>query len=534
VWVCFDRGVPGPLEMSRDELIALVGVQADRIAGQEARIAGQDVQIAGLDVQIASMAGQIAELLDANEALTAVNEDVAVKLARLEHLLSRNSSNSSSPSSKDDDPGRTPPPVKKKSGKPAVARGKQRGASGSNLAWSDTPDDRRDRFPEGTCGCGAELAGALDLGVVDRYQQVEVPLMTATRTQYEQHAVRCGCGKLHTATRPGGAAAGPVGYGPNLQAWAVYLLVVQFIPVQRCVQMLESLTGATPSAGFVQGMLSRAAALSDEVDKRIRTLITLAYAVCCDETPLRVGPKKPKPGRKKSEKYLLVACTELWTHYQLGDRDLATFTAFVVKDLTDSVVVHDRYQNYDSAELGTLVHQLCCAHLLRDLDGVGEVYPDAIWPKQIADALRGLIHETNLAREQHRPGIDDTVKAELLYRLRQGVLVGLSETTRNGNRPGERKARLLLEVFRDRPGDVLRFVDDLRVPPTSNQAERDLRPAKIQQKISGRLTSEQRTTDRYKILGYVSSAAKNGLDKMAVLRDAILGRPWIPDLPAPT
>jgi transposase len=502
----FDLGVSVSGGLSREELISLARTQAERIAEQDARIA----------------------------ELTAANEALGVRLARLAHLLSRNSSNSSSPPSKDDDPGRTPPAGKKKRDAPAGSKGKQRGAPGSHLAWSDTPDEQRDRFPEGLCGCGAQLADALDLGVVDRYQQVEVPLMTATRTQFDQHAVRCGCGKLHTATRPAGARPGPVGYGPNLQAWAVYLLVVQFIPVQRCVRMLESLTGAAPSPGFVHGMLRRAAALTDEVDKRIRTLITLAYAVCCDETPLRVGPTKPKPGRKKAEKYLLVACTQLWTHYQLGDRDLATFKAFVVKDLTASVVVHDRYQNYDSAELGTLVHQLCCAHLLRDLDGAAEVYPDAVWPKQISDALRALIHETNLAREQNRPGIDPAVKAELLYRLHHGVLVGLSDTTTIGTRPGERKARLLLEVFRDRRADVLRFVDDLLVPPTSNQAERDLRPAKIQQNSSGRLTSEQRTKDRYKILGYVSSAAKNGLDKMTVLRDAILGHPWMPDLPAPT
>ncbi len=509
----FDLGVSALDDLSREELISLARTQAERIVEQDTRIAAQDVRIA---------------------ELTAANEALAARLARLEHLLSRNSSNSSSPPSKDDDPGRTPPAVKRKRDTAAGTRGKQRGAPGTNLAFSDAPDQQRDRFPEGRCGCGAQLAHAADLGVVDRYQQVEVPLMTATLTQYDQHAVRCGCGKLHTAARPEGAGAGPVGYGPNLQAWAVYLMVVHFIPVQRCVQMLKSLTGATPSPGFVHGMLSRAAALTSEAGKRIRTLITLAYAVCCDETPLRVGPKKPKPGRKKADKYLLVACTELWTHYQVGDRDLATFTAFVVKDLTASVVVHDRYQNYDSAELGTLVHQLCCAHLLRDLDGAAEVYPDAVWPKQISDALRALIHETNVAREQNRPRIDPTVKAELLYRLHHGVLVGLSDTTTIGNRPGERKARLLLEVFRDRRADVLRFVDDLQVPPTSNQAERDLRPAKIQQKISGRLTSEQRTKDRYKILGYVSSAAKNGLDKMAVLRDAILRRPWMPDLPAPT
>ena len=151
---------------------------------------------------------------------------------------------------------------------------------------------------------------------------------------------------MHTAERPAGARSGIVGYGPGLQSFAVYLMVVHFIPAHRCVALLESLTGAAPSVGFVHGMLARVAALLDATDKRIRTLITLAHAVSCDETPLRVGPKKPKPGKKKAEKYLLVACTELYTHYLLGDRDLDTFKAFIFKDLIDSVIVHDRYQNY--------------------------------------------------------------------------------------------------------------------------------------------------------------------------------------------
>ncbi|MCA1676926.1 MAG: IS66 family transposase, partial [Actinobacteria bacterium] len=75
---------------------------------------------------------------------------------------------------------------------------------------------------------------------------------------------------------------------------------------------------------------------------------------------------------------------------------------------------------------------------------------------------------------------------------------------------------------------------DLRAPPTSNQAERDLRPAKVQQNTSGRLTSEDRTQDRYTIRGYLSTAAKHGLNMMTVLRDALTGRPWMPELPAPT
>jgi hypothetical protein len=155
------------------------------------------------------------------------------------------------------------------------------------------------------------------------------------------------------------------------------------------------------------------------------------------------------------------------------------------------VIVHDRYQNYDSVELGPFLHQLCCAHLLRDADDAAEVHPNAVWPTQIADALRGLIHQANLAREQGHPAIPVDVADPLVELFRQGVLVGLAETTTGGNRPGERKARLLLEVLREREADVLRFSRDLNVPPTSNQAERDLRPAKVQQNISGRLTSEK-------------------------------------------
>jgi transposase len=369
---------------------------------------------------------------------------------------------------------------------------------------------------------------------VDRYQQHEIPQVAVKVIQYDQHQVECGCGKVHTAARPEGARSGPVGYGPNLAAFAVYLMVVHFIPAHRVVALLESLTGTAPSVGFVHGMINRAAGLLTETHQRIRTLITLAYAVCCDETPLRVGPNNPPAGKKKAERYLLVACTELYTHYLLGDRSLATFKALGVTDLTGSVIVHDRYQNYDSAQLGTLVHQLCCAHLLRDLADAAQVYPDAMWPGQIADTLGGLIHQANLAREQGLPTIPPDIRDQLLRRFRNGMLVGLSATTSHGTRPGERKARLLLEVLRDRPDDVLRFAHDLKVPPTSNQAERDLRPSKIQQKISGRLTSEDRTRDRYTILGYLSTATKHGLDKITVLREALIGRPWMPTLTTPT
>lgn len=471
---------------------------------------------------------RLIELTAAHEELKGRYEQLADKVAKLEHLLSRNSGNSSMPPSTDDQPGKTPPTGKGRA-TPKRAKGKQKGAPGANLSWSDAPDDKQNRFPEGACECGADLAGAADLGVVDSYQQIEIPQVRASITQYDQHTVLCGCGRTHTASRPDGAGTGKVEYGPVLQAWAVYLMVVHHIPTHRCRQLLEALTGAEPSIGFVHGLLARTSKVLREADARIRALITLATVLCMDETPLRVGPKTPRPGRKKADKYLLIACTRLYTHFLLGDRDLDTFKKSVLAEVAEgTTVVHDRYTVYDHETFNKIIHQLCTAHLLRDLAAAGETYPEQVWPGQIADALRALIHATNLARDNGQDQVDTDERAKQLHLLRHGVLVGLSATTSHGDKPGEKKARLLLEAFRDREGDILRFVDDLTVPPTSNDAERGLRPSKIQQKISGRLTSIARTEDRFRVLGYLTTAAKHGLDRFTVLLDAFLGHVWIP------
>jgi transposase len=498
--VRFDHRVPGLEEMSREELLVVVRAQQQ----------------------------QIVELREANEAL-------AAKLARVEHLLSRNSGNSSSPPSRDDDPGKPSAPPKPRRGGSGRSRGKQPGAPGSRLAFTDAPDKRRDLFPTGRCGCGAGLAGATDLGVVDRYQEHEIPPVIVTVTQYDLHQVRCRCGRLRTPDRPAGArSCGPAGYGPNLAAFATYLMVIHFVPTHRVVVLLESLTGTAPSVGYVHGLLARTAGLLAGVHQRIRDLIGKAHAVSCDETPLKVGPKAPRPGKKKAECYLLVACTDRYTHYLLGDRSLATFTASVLADLpAGAVIVHDRYQNYDCAPFDRLTHQLCAQHLLRDLDDAAQTYPDTIWPAQTAGALRELIHHANLARAAGHHSIPDTIRDTLVTAFTDGVKVGLSATTSPGSRPGERKARLLLETLRDRQGDVLRFTRDLAVPPTSNQAERDLRPAKCQQNVSGRLTSTDRTQDRYTIRGYISTAIKHGHNALTAIRDAITGNPWTPPDPVP-
>jgi transposase len=456
--------------------------------------------------------------------------ELAAKVGRLERLVSRNSGNSSFPPSLDAQPGRTRPKPKRRRADGSRKPGKQPGAPGSFLAWSARPDERVRWFPPGRCRCGAGLAGGCDLGVVASHQQVEIPLVAARVIQHDRHAVACGCGRVHLAPPPPGAGApGTVTYGPNLQAWCVYLMAAHAVPVHRCAGLVESLTGAAPSPGFVHGLLARAAAAVKPVNMLIRALVIAAPAVCCDETPVRAGP-----GPAWHKRWLLVAATPLLTYYTVAaGRSVASFAQFVLPDLA-GVVVHDRYLGYDHPKTGIGAHQLCCAHLLRDLEDAAQTYPDATWPIQLTAALTGLIHAANQARAHGLAAVPAATAAPLITAYRQAITAGLADlaTRPGGTRRHHRHHRQrLLDDLRDREADVLRFTTDTRIPPTSNQAERDLRPAKTQEKISGRLRCEHTTSHRYAIRGYLSTATKHHTDALTALRNALTGNPWMPPIP---
>jgi hypothetical protein len=469
----------------------------------------------------------LAAQVNAIEELTAANARLVERVAALERIVGRNSGNSSMPPSADDLPGRSAPPPRQVT--PAGRRrGKQKGADGSALAWVAEPDETVPHFPQGTCGCGADLAGAADDGVERSHQVHDTPLVTVRVIQHDLHRVRCACGRVHTAGRPAGLPAVPASYGPNLQALVVYLLAYQHLPVARCAQLVAEVTGARCSEGFCHGMLTRAAAAVAVVVRRIKTLITASGVVGFDETTLRVGPAGVK-------RYVLSASTECYTLFSLGRRDLASFHDFGVLPAFGGVAVHDRYHLYDHKDFHPTGHQLCTAHILRDVQDAAETYPDQHWPAQAARALRALISAWHEARHTAAPCIPQQVVDPLIGELRQAVAVGLSQIRRTpGTKTKQPPGRLLLECLRDRETDLLRFATDTRIWPTNNLSERDLRPIKTQQKISGRLTSEEVTRDRLTIRSYISTAAKHGVHIMTALRDAIAGTPWTPPIPAPT
>jgi transposase len=67
----------------------------------------------------------------------------------------------------------------------------------------------------------------------------------------------------------------------------------------------------------------------------------------------------------------------------------------------------------------------------------------------------------------------------------------------------------------------------LRVPFTNNQAERDLRMVKLQQKISGCWRTLAGAEAFLAVRSYLSTARKPGLNPLGMLRRLFNDNPWL-------
>ncbi|HTQ90631.1 MAG TPA: transposase, partial [Streptosporangiaceae bacterium] len=317
-------------------------------------------------------------------ALEALVADLRERLAAAERAGSRNSGNSSMPPSADGLPGRKMPRQQRRAAERAEKkrnRGKQPGSPGAAMRW-EVPDRTEDHYPQGGCACGRDLADAADLGVTRSYQQEEVPAAPAERVQHDLHEVRCACGRPRVAGRPAGVPDSALSVGPRLRALAVYLVVFQHVPVERCQQLITDVAGAAVSAGFVHSCLAKAASLAADVVRLIRTLITAAAVAGFDETTLRSGPAGEK-------KYVHGAFTEEYSAFWLGARSLDSMADAGILPGFAGIVVSDRYQNYFHPRWKRIAgNQACLAHILRDYQDCAETYPGAIWPDELPRVFR--------------------------------------------------------------------------------------------------------------------------------------------------
>jgi transposase len=105
-----------------------------------------------------------------------------------------------------------------------------------------------------------------------------------------------------------------------------------------------------------------------------------------------------------------------------------------------------------------------------------------------------------------------------------------SLSSRSENPGGPNKT--LLAIGSDRLSQhkwaVLRFLQDFSVPFDNNQAERDLRMVKVQQKVSGCFRTDNGIAMFCRIRSYLSTLRKQGIALFSALDQTLAGDPVLP------
>jgi transposase len=449
------------------------------------------------------------ELADSQAALAQARE----RIAELEARLNQNSRNSSKPPSSEG-LGKPPPrSLRKKSGRKP---GGQDGHEGRTLTQVARPD-REERHEPGCCGrCGTGLAGRPVTGV-ERRQVFDLPPVKVEVTEHQLIERECRCGHRTKGAAPEGAEA-PVQYGPRIAAVIVYLYIGQFLSKERTARALAELFGIPLSSGTVAAVTARAAGRLDGFLERVRANITASPVAGFDETGFRVQGKLHWVHCARTGTFTLIT-----VHPRRGTEAME---AMGVLPSFAGVAVHDAWAPYDT--YATPDHQLCCAHVLRELQAVTDCAPAGgwCWAAQAAEAITAMQKLVSEAISQGH-GMDPAALAGQVTCYRSAALIGSSQTAaRSGALM--KKHNALARRLLDRQDDYLRFTGDWRVPPDNNGTERDIRMAKLKQKISGCLRTLTGAEQFCAIRSYLSTAAKNGhcfFDALVMLTE---GHPWIP------
>jgi transposase len=469
--------------------------------------------LAGL---VASLRGELADALTAVEQARLELAQARERIAELEARLRQNPQNSSRPPSSEGlaKPAPKPRSLRKKSGRKP---GGQDGHKGTTLAQVARPD-REIRHEPGCCGrCGAGLAGRPVTGV-ERRPVFDLQLVRTEVTEHQLIERECGCGQRTRGAAPPGAEA-PVQYGPRVAAVIVYLYTGQFLSKERTALALAELFGIPCSSGTVAAVTARAAGQLDGFMEQVRQALVASDVAGFDETGFRVEGRLAWVHCARTGKYTL-----LMVHAKRGRQAME---AMDILPRFAGVAVHDAWAPYDTYTAPD--HQLCCAHALRELQAVTDAAPQGqwCWAAQAAEALTAMQQLVSEAIGHRRDAVDLAALAVQVRLFRSAALIGASQTAARSG-PLMKKHHALARRLLDRQDDYLRFTADFRAPPDNNGTERDIRMAKLKQKVSGCLRTMTGARQFCAIRTYLSTAAKHGLSFFDALVMLANGDPWMP------
>ena len=420
-------------------------------------------------------------------------KELEEKLAKYE-TPNKNSGNSNTPPSKENIKAeviRRTKTLRKPTGRKP---GGQEGHEGCTLKKAQTPDETEDIMANYCTRCGASLEDCER--ILDYVTQVvSIPELKPIVKEIRHYIMVCKkCGEriqLHAARKRGSNA---VVYDASVKSLVVYLSVVMFLPYGRIERFLREVFSLEISQGSLVNWVNEAKKNAAPAIKKIKESIMKSAVVGFDESGLYCNKKLNWAWIAQTVYFTLLFHGNGRSHKELESR--------FGDSLERMVAVTDRHSAYFT--LNFLNHQVCVAHLLRELQYLNELDAEQQWSRDVESLLQQAIHERN---ENPQAVID-----------KQPWLIKLDKLlTENLEHMAEQFGKLKNGLIKCRDY-IFNFLESPAIPPDNNASERGIRKVKIKMKNSGTFRSDQGADAFLDLLSIIETTKKHNKSPYAAIR----------------
>ena len=412
------------------------------------------------------------------------------KLSKYENP--KNSRNSSVPPSKDEN--RTP---KTKSLREQSDRkvGGQKGHEGNTLKMTQTPDEIITYTPDFCGKCGSDIH-ELPSDFVGKRQVIDIPVVQPFYVEHQVYKKTCSCGHQTCGSYPENVKAS-ISYGANTESLIGYFFARQYLPFNRMRELLNDAFGLSISEGGIHELLNRLALKATPAYDMIKERIASSKVVGTDETGCKINGVKSWMWAWQNDLATFIAPS--------FNRGFATIQSNFEFGFINAVLVHDCWKSH--FQVHTQNHQICIAHLLRELNYFIEVHKDpwAINFRQLLLDSLEIKHKMNHEDyyNNHAP------KDDILTRFSKLLSENINEKTKDLHAFFKRMTKYKDYVF-----SFLHYPD---VPADNNGSERAIRNVKVKQKISGQFKSFEGAMNFAVLRSITDTAIKNGQNVLNAL-----------------
>ena len=448
-------------------------------------------RIAELEKQVAELLAQVAKLTE--------------QVAR----LSKNSSNSSKPPSSD-----IVKPPKPDNPNGPRRQGGQPGHKGvTRSPFRPEQIDRVEELYPTRCLHGHD--GKLEPTGQSKIQQVaELCQNPLEITEYRLHAYCCSiCGELVWAQLPPDVVEGQL-FGPRLQALIAYMKG----------SLHASYTGLEEFCREVMDINVARSHLCNTI-ARVNDALTEPYEELAKYIPTELVLNIDESGWKdKGVKYWIwVFCTSTISFFCIAKSRGSKVLQSVLGETYSGTIISDFFSAY--VKYANRLQQFCLAHLIRDIKFLttlpGEA--DKRFGERLLIDFKRLFHFWHLREKIPKERFD-----RVMLRIKDRVL-RLAEPCALGERS---KGRTLARRLVKHGDAIFRFLFDPAVPPTNNAAERGIRTAVIDRRITQGSRSPMGREWNARIWTVLGTCRKQGRSAWQFLQNALSAHHF--QMPAPS